>query len=232
MAIIAAEKLCRKCGKTKNIKHFSYSYKSKDGYRHVCNDCIYPNPYSKHRLFKVFDSIKQRCLNPNSKNYSRYGGRGVGVCHEWVKNPKIFIDYILENLGDRPTENHTLDRIDNNKGYEPGNLRWATKIEQSQNTRKTIYIEYQGETKTLHDWAEYSGIPKRKLINRFYYYKDLDLVFLAPSRLIEIKGKFKSIFAWCKEYGKNPSTVFQRIKRGWDPVEAIITPPKKKSGLL
>lgn len=78
--------------------------------------------------------MKQRCLNTNHKHYSYYGGRGINVYEEWLK-PKPYIDYVLTHLGERPSKNHTLDRVDNNKGYEPGNLRWATRKQQSGNTR-------------------------------------------------------------------------------------------------
>lgn len=90
---------------------------------------------SNTRLYIVFKSIKGRCLNSNNKRYSYYGGRGITLYKEWINNPKSFIDWINENLGERPTSNHSLDRINNNGNYEPGNLRWATQSIQVSNSR-------------------------------------------------------------------------------------------------
>ena len=100
----------------------------------------------KHGLNRTKDHvswchIKQRCYNKNNKAYKYYGGRGIKLYEEWIDNPKSFIDYIksLENYG---VDKLSLDRIDNNGNYEPGNLRWATKKEQARNKRNTtINIE-------------------------------------------------------------------------------------------
>lgn len=74
-------------------------------------------------------NMKTRCYNKNSTNYYRWGGRGIEVHSEWINNFSIFYEY----MGDRPSNKHSLDRIDNDRGYEPGNVRWATKEEQMLN---------------------------------------------------------------------------------------------------
>jgi len=81
--------------------------------------------------YRAWISMKDRCLNPKSSNYSGWGGRGIGVHAGWVDDFMAFFDH----LGPKPTPQHSLDRIDGSRGYEPGNVRWATKSEQSANRR-------------------------------------------------------------------------------------------------
>ena len=85
---------------------------------------------SKTRIYRVWAAMKQRCLNPNNKGYDNYGGRGLGVHPDW--HP--FVGYYAD-VGDRPRDDLSLDRVDNNAGYGPTNYRWATRIEQARNRR-------------------------------------------------------------------------------------------------
>lgn len=91
-------------------------------------------------LYKTWIGIKTRCFDKNKKRYKDYGGRGITLYAEWVNNAKAFIDYVskLQNYG---KENFTLDRINNDGNYEPGNLRWASKSQQVQNTRYSVFSE-------------------------------------------------------------------------------------------
>jgi hypothetical protein len=81
--------------------------------------------------YNAWALMKDRCLNPNSSNYPNWGGRGITVCQEWVDGFTVF----FHDVGPRPTPQHSLDRIDNEKGYEPGNVRWASKLQQTHNRR-------------------------------------------------------------------------------------------------
>jgi hypothetical protein len=103
--------------------------------------------------YYIWSAMIERCYNPNSNRYSDYGGRGITVCDEWRSDFRKFLAY----MGKRPLK-HSIDRIDNNGNYEPGNCRWATAKEQGRNTRKTIMISFDGERLPLSDWAERLGI--------------------------------------------------------------------------
>jgi len=95
-----------------------------------------PEPGSNrgHYLYKTWDMIRQRCYNKNFSSYKNYGGRGIRMSPEWESSFVKFSEYIDTTLGKRP-EGCTLDRIDNDQGYVPGNLRWASREEQQRNRR-------------------------------------------------------------------------------------------------
>ena len=93
-----------------------------------------PDGRSSHPLYATWQSIKTRCYNPNSRGFRYYGARGVRMHPEWVNNARAFLDWVDSNLGPRP-DGTTLDRIDNDGDYAPGNLRWASIAEQRKNRR-------------------------------------------------------------------------------------------------
>lgn len=94
-----------------------------------------------------------RCTNQNSADFANYQGRGITVCEHWLTFENFFAD-----MGLRPSKKHSIDRIDNDKGYSPENCRWALPVAQCRNTRKTIYLTKDGVTKPLAEWAEILGI--------------------------------------------------------------------------
>ena len=121
---------------------------------------------SKTRLYSVWCGMRERCQNPNSKEYLRYGGRGIFVCSEW-NNYEVFRDWALSH-GYAP--NLSIDRKDNNGHYTPENCRWATAKEQANNTRRTRFIEFAGERHSVSEWARRLGINQSTLSMRLNKY--------------------------------------------------------------
>jgi len=94
------------------------------------------------KAYKSWCSIKKRCTNPKDPAYKNYGEKGILLCNEWLNDPKAFCEYV----GVAPSEKHSIDRIDNSKGYEPGNVRWADDYGQANNRTNNVKIEFQGQS--------------------------------------------------------------------------------------
>jgi hypothetical protein len=134
---------------------------------------------SKTLVYKVWDSMVNRCTNPNAQAFHGYGGRGISVCAEWL-GPGGYFQFV-KDMGPRP-DGGSLDRIDNNAGYSPENCRWATHREQCNNKRSNTLLEVDGRSMTVSEWSVASGIRK--------------------------------------------TTIFERIKRGWDAKRAVTEPAR------
>lgn len=89
----------------------------------------------KHWSYNLWCGIKRRCYNKNEESYHRYGGRGIIMHAEWVNTAWRFAQYLDENLGPKPSPRHSIDRIENNENYEPGNLQWSLPVPQMYNSR-------------------------------------------------------------------------------------------------
>jgi hypothetical protein len=117
------------------------------------------------RTHAIWAAMKSRCTNKNQKCYPRYGGRGVSVCERWQS-----FDMFYADMGTVP-EGHSLDRIDTNGNYEPGNCRWATKYTQANNTRTNRFLSFNGETRTIAEWERHLGLPANCIGNRIRKHK-------------------------------------------------------------
>lgn len=119
------------------------------------------------RIYRIWANMKSRCFNSNAQFYQDYGGRGITVCDEWKDDFQAFYNWsILHGYSDELT----IDRIDNDKGYSPGNCRWTTRKEQQNNRRNNHYITYNGETLTVTEWANRLGIGQKVLFARLNDY--------------------------------------------------------------
>lgn len=100
--------------------------------------------------YRIWAAMITRCTNKNTHAFPRYGGRGISVCDRWQHDFQNFLD----DMGLRPSTKYSIDRIDNDLGYEPSNCRWATATEQARNKRDTHWITAFNERKALIDWIE------------------------------------------------------------------------------
>lgn len=116
---------------------------------------------SKTQEYAIWNQMMQRCYNAKNQRYSSYGGRGIIVCERWHK-----FENFLEDMGERPSKEHSLERIDNNGNYELANCKWATKKEQCRNRRSNHLLTYNGETKLIIEWAELLGLEDYTIYNR------------------------------------------------------------------
>lgn len=109
---------------------------------------------SRSKVWLAWRSMLNRCYRTKDPSYTDYGGRGIKVCPRWRKS---FISF-LEDMGEPPTKNHSLDRKNNNKGYSPKNCKWSTPMEQGANKRNNIRITIEGRTLTLSEWCRLNKI--------------------------------------------------------------------------
>lgn len=114
---------------------------------------------NSNKVHKAWCEMKARCKDTKSHKYTSYTDRGIFVAEEWLEDFQAFYDHI----GDPPSPQHSVDRINNNLGYIPGNVRWATDIEQANNKTTNVYLEFNGQTKTRAEWAREYNIPYFRL---------------------------------------------------------------------
>lgn len=143
-------------GRTLSCGCYNKEQNSKDKRRH---GLTHTGPYN------VWNAMRQRCTNPNKEGYQYYGGRGIKVCERWIDSfENFYADVsILPHFGE---EGYSLDRIDADRDYEPGNVRWATQREQCNNQRSNHIIEYNGESHTIAEWSMILGFPRYLIGNR------------------------------------------------------------------
>jgi hypothetical protein len=151
--------------------------------------------------------------------------------HRWMEFANFFAD-----MGEPPTNSHSIDRIDVNKGYYPENCRWATHKEQVRNTRVNRYVEHDGEVKTLAEWAEIFQIPYTTLHGRLRKKLSLsEAISIQPrpkreALIIEWNNECLTLSQWAKKVGIAKHSLWDRIyKRGWSIEKALTTPPRGSS---
>jgi hypothetical protein len=117
---------------------------------------------SKTREWRIWASMKARCNNPNNEAFENYGGRGISVCKRWEESFEAF----WEDMGPRPSDSHSIDRINNDGNYEPGNCCWTTNTVQCRNRRSNRLLTFNGKTQSVAEWADELGIKSQVIANR------------------------------------------------------------------
>ena len=141
------------------------------------------------RFYRIWKGVNDRCYYKNSIGYTNYGARGITVCDRWKNSFLAFKEDMYQSYLDHVNEfgekNTSIDRIDPNGNYEPSNCRWATNKEQGNNTRQNHYVTLNGETHTLSEWANITGIKYATIKRRIYVlgWNDVDAITIGDGRI-------------------------------------------------
>lgn len=175
--------------------------------------------------YRIWCAMKTRCYNPNVANYEFYGGRGITVCERWIES---FANFLMD-MGPKPFPDASIDRHPDPDGpYSPENCRWASKKEQSQNSRKARMLTYNGETLCLLDWAKRLGIAHSTLRVRLEQWP-LEKALTAPAtpskkstaQMLTCDGKTLSLKEWAHNQGIHYNTLRYRLSQGLSIEQAL-----------
>lgn len=176
----------------------------------------------------AWEHMIRRCTDPEHPAWSRYGGRGIGVCPRWLESFAAF----AEDMGPKPSPELTLDRIDNDGDYGPENCRWATRTQQMRNMSRNRLLTIGGETMPVSGWAERSGVNRSTIFARLYKgWEPRAAVFTTGqrARLIEIDGKARTVAQWSEVSGIAPQTIRARLRAGRSGRDAVFAKLNKRS---
>ena len=134
--------------------------------------------FLRKKMATTWANMIERCYNSESNTYYWYGARGVGMCERWQLSVADFIS----DMGMPPSPKHSIDRIDCNGNYEPGNCRWATQEEQNNNTRRSKLITWNGKTQSIRDWAKQYDVGAHGLSERLRRGWSMEKSLTTPGR--------------------------------------------------
>lgn len=187
------------------------------------------------RWYRSYHNMKQRCFNKNNPDFKHYGGRGITVCAAWKISPVAF----FRDMGECP-EGMGIDRIDVNGNYGPLNCRWATQSTQMSNTRKNIFLTYQGKRLHIAEWARITGLDAEVLRMRYKAGWPTEEIFVRPigrwfwdkrGRLyLDYDGRNLPLREWAKLTGFGYTTLRHRAELGWTPKQILTTPKRPVGG--
>ncbi len=217
------------CSLTKGLSHSCGCWQSYKAaimhYEHGYASRSHRNP-----TYTAWASMKARCFNVKNKRYDRYGGRGITICARWHDSFEAF----LADMGERPTRYHSLERIDNDGTYSAENCRWATSTEQARNRRSSRLVTFKGETKTIAEWAQTTGINEGTIGSRLANGWTPERIFTATTgrnrgRFITLGSTTHTLVEWAKITGFSQRTITTRLdKKGWSVERALSQPLQKR----
>lgn len=184
--------VCRcDCGNEAEVE----SYKLRTGHTTSCGcyrDLRRSESHTTHgmsgsRTYLIWSLMLHRCNNPNSPIFKHYGGRGIKVCARWLK-----FEEFLSDMGEAPPH-LTLERLDNEKGYEPSNCTWVSRKEQVRNRRNTLRLTLEGETKTIGEWADLGGVSAKTIKARLQRGWAPEMAVFQPLKKVKASTKEKAV---------------------------------------
>lgn len=223
------------CGTRKSVKGESL----RRGLSTCCR-CVYvkngiQRTQTKHgkagtKEYRTWSNIKKRVYKTTDQDYPRYGGRGIKMCERWNDFRNFYAD-----MGDAPSPSHSIDRIDNDGDYSPENCRWATPSQQTRNSTKARMVTFNGETKSVTDWAEEYGLPPKLLMKRLYRGDSFENAVAKPitnslkerannmksNRRVFYNGEDLTVTQFAEKYKVSRFKIYHRLDRGWSVEEAL-----------
>lgn len=179
------------------------------------------------RLKNIYDLMIYRCTSPKYDKRNYYSERGISVCDKWVNSYDAFEEWALKNGYE---DKLTIDRIDVNGNYCPENCRWVTRKEQANNRTSNHFVTWNGETKTIAQWSEVTGMCEKTLSQRVLKGWPVERIFTEPihsefrPKYITFDNKTLSIAEWSRKLGFGPTIIGNRLARGWSVERALTTP--------
>lgn len=201
--------------------------KLRRGKKTRCDPQFHPPQKLPNRSSLAYRSwrwMRDRCLNFRNCNFKNYGGRGIKVCERWMDFDNFFSD-----MGDRPSSKHSIERIDVNGNYEPGNCRWALNSEQCANKRSTRFVFFRGKEVRAAEVARAHGIAGSLLWSRLRRGVTIEDALVPPCprtgrtpKIVTWQGKPTPLRDLCIFYGLKHETVSARLRKGW-PLRKALT---------
>jgi hypothetical protein len=167
--------------------------------------------------YQAWRGMLDRCYREATKGFDRYGGRGIRVCKAWRESFEPF----FEEVGRRPGADYSIDRIDNERGYVPGNVRWATREEQARNKRSNVELEYLGRRQCVRAWEKELGLPHFLVNSRLRRGASVEQA-LRPvekrgPKLYRFRMEELSLEAWSRKLNIPFKTLENRARAGMPP---------------
>lgn len=171
-------------------------------------------------LYATWRNMQSRCYNPRNKMYADYGGRGVTVAARW-RGRQGFANF-KQDMGPKPTPQHTIERIKNARGYSPGNCRWGTRTDQARNRRSNVTVEYEGVTCILIELAERKNFPYKLLWRRVVAHGwSIERALTTPQdaataqsrHVYTYAGETKTLRDWAASLSIPYQTLYERVVR-------------------